>query len=677
MPDLKKIGAVLCLSLVFGQGGQAQVGVWQLGGNSGTEWVAGDSTSVLVDFDSAPGAIQPVFLDSNRTVYSYLENWSPNKVPRDLGFVNGERERAWRGGAGGEATDRNGTYQVDGDSTTYNPVPTRIAGLGAVWYTIDTAVPVPAFRFGFFPPTGGFRADGTRLEDDVVPAYEVSIGADAGAAAETPSYRRLPTLIAEVQENLEPRVQIPFQRQYVRFARFRRLVSLVDQVNANANSAGGVALSGSVGDFELFAWGVPQRVNMLTQIADLGRKVNFGRLHWSATPMRVVGGVAIEDPDADVGISFLVRTGLDADPNVYHEFTEKSKEKVVSRQRYEFELQPPGVRGSQVQTGKPGLRASIQYDTANWSFWSPPFTTSGQPLNLRNGSHLQLKIILHSNDFDAYMRLDSLWVETAPLLATQIKGEVALEADPAPRRGFTQVELGARTQFVYQIQAEFDDSSKPGFDGVRLRTGGEPRFVRLEMGQPLAPTEPEEVLVEGDDLVLTLPRRITRANNVPVRVVFEAAVFSIAATFESEVVDSRIETLPQQVLAGDVTESIGTNSLSMQAARAGAPRAIGGLRLASALITPNGDGINDRLRLAYELFGLPEAVPVVLRLYGLDGGQLDRVDLGLQQGGEHEAEWDGRLADGSLLPVGMYLVEIAVDAEEGETRRLRSFGVAY
>ena len=348
-------------ALVLGGGPlQAQVGVWQLGGAGGLGWNEADSTSVLVDFTGAPGAIRPVFLDSSRTVYSYLDNWSPNKVPRDLGFVNGERERAWRGGAGGEATDRNGTYQVDGDSTTYNPVPTRIAALNAVWYTIDTAVAVPAFRFGFFPPTGGFRADGTRLEDDVVPAYEVSIGPEGSPSAETGSYSRLPVLIAEVQENLDPKVRIPFQRQYVRYARFRRLVSLIDQVNANANSAGGVALSGSIGDFELFAHGVPQTVNMVGKIADLGREANFGRLHWSATPMRVVDGVHVEDPEADVGISVYVRTGTDGDPNVYHEFTEKSKEKVVTRARYEFDLQPPGVRGSQVQTGKPGLRASVQ-----------------------------------------------------------------------------------------------------------------------------------------------------------------------------------------------------------------------------------------------------------------------------------------------------------------------------
>lgn len=159
---------VLGFLLLLGGEIAADISTWKLGGE-GLAWSGNDSTSILVDFESAPGAIRPVYIAPDRTVFSYLSNWSPLKFPRDLGFVEGERPRAWKGDRGSEATVSNGTYLVDGDSTTYNPPST--AGIGGDWYTIDLAVPVPAERFGFYTPSQGFRGDGRLLREDVVPAF--------------------------------------------------------------------------------------------------------------------------------------------------------------------------------------------------------------------------------------------------------------------------------------------------------------------------------------------------------------------------------------------------------------------------------------------------------------------------------------------------------------------------
>ena len=69
---------------------------------------------------------------------------------------------------------------------------------------------------------------------------------------------------------------------------------------------------------------------------------------------------------------------------------------------------------------KPGLRAGIEYDQQNWTFWSFPTTESDRPLNLNRGSHLQIKVVLHSERFDEFVRLDSLWIETSPILASRV-----------------------------------------------------------------------------------------------------------------------------------------------------------------------------------------------------------------------------------------------------------------
>ena len=126
--------------------------------------------------------------------------------------------------------------------------------------------------------------------------------------------------------------------------------------------------------------------------------------------MRRVGDQWVEAPDAEVGGEVEVRTGRDGDPNVYHEYTDRGGEQVVSREHYDLVLQPRW-RAGLLREPRPGMRASIIYDSENWSFWSLPFTQSGQTIDLRGGTHLQLRIVLKSEEFDALVRLDSLWIE--------------------------------------------------------------------------------------------------------------------------------------------------------------------------------------------------------------------------------------------------------------------------
>ena len=288
--------AGLVLSMLMAVPCGAQITQLRLGGD-GLEWAANDSASILIDYQLTPGAIQPVYLKPDRTVFSHLDNWSPLVAPRELGFVEGQRPRAWRGGSGGEAPDRNGTYLVDGDSLSYTPPPSdpRVQ----LYFTFDLAVPVPAFRFGFFPPPRGFRADGKPLNQDAVPAYRISIAPDTNGDIFSGGRQPIGPVIASVAENIAPRVQVDFQRQYVRYVRYERLPSLVDNpIIFAVNSQAGSAQQGSIGDFELYAEGVPQRVVYLSKIIDLGAESNFGRLTWKATKFRAIEGDLVEDPTA-------------------------------------------------------------------------------------------------------------------------------------------------------------------------------------------------------------------------------------------------------------------------------------------------------------------------------------------------------------------------------------------
>lgn len=671
------MGRLWAIFFLFAMQSQAQGPAWQLGG-SGSAWSRSDSLQVLIDFDSIPKSIQPFYLEPEQNVLHLLENWQFWRVPSDydLGYEDGQKPRFWNrwSGAGGDPT-QSGIFLVDADSTTYNAP--KVVNIANTFFTIDTAVPIPAYRFGFYTPDEGYRSDGTPLRTDVIPAFDASIGDDEEPAVNWGGNDLFQRVVANVGTNFESDVRIDFSRQYARFFRWRRRESPVDAEALNRCSGCGgqgnqaIPLKGTIGGFDLFAHGVPQRAFYLSKVVDLGRIVNFGHLHWHATPMRRVNGLAVEDPTADVWLTAEVRVGRDDDPAVYHEYTNTGREKEVSRATYES---LSAVLG---RDPRPGIRASIGYDTDNWSFWSVPFTETGQLVRLRSGSHLQIKLTLESRDFDAWIRIDSLWIETPPLLVDEVIGEIARLDDLQPQHGFTEVELGRDTEFAYDLRAEFTTASAPGFDALRIYTGSRADFVRLEMGAPLAVVEPAAVAQEEGALVVQLPESVTRRSNAPVRVVFSTRLFEFASTFEGEVFTSNSDALPQPILPGDASEAIATNSLRVLSAEGGSVDFVRDLQRSTGVLTPNGDGVNDGLTLRYALFRLPGPVPVRLEVYTLDGHRIALIEGGLQDAGPRQLVWDGRDENGRLLPAGLYLFSIALDTQAAQKRALYSLGIAY
>ena len=669
------------LLLIFAQDVPAQIAHWQLGG-SGLAWSANDTTRLFIDFATTPGAIQPTYFTLDETVFSHIDNWAFWRDPSDrvFDYLDGETPRMWKWNHGVPDPSENGSWLIDGDPVTYNPP--KADRIEKETFTMDLGVLVPAVAFGFIPPSEGFRSDGTPLQTDFVPAFQVT----ASVAPEPPvlegNVNPLSTVIADVNSNFEPQVRIDFTRQYLRFFRYRRTLSLLDE-DAQAKSGNvAIALIGSISEFQLFAQGVPQQAIYKTQITHLGEPVNFGRLFWRATKFRMVDGTAVETPDAAAQIKVEVRTGLDDDPAVYHEYMDTGLERVVARDHYENALRTRFVRITAAsdlseRQPKPGVRASIGYDSEHWTFWSAPFVESGQPLNLRNGTYLQLRVAMESDSFDDFVRLDSLWIETAPLLAATVRGEVAALDDPQPVSGITQVPLGQAIEFVYDLQADFAAVDAPGFDLLRLRTGHQTELKSLQLGPGRRETAPAAVTQEPEGLLIHLPERITRANNPPIRIVFTTEIFEFATTFQSEVLDSQRDVLPQPVVGADVDEALSTNSLRVLGITERETAFIQNLTFSSPVFSPNGDGIHDELRVAYSLFRLPEAVPVVLAVYRLDGRRVASIEAGLQNAGPQSLRWDGLDETGRLLPPGLYLTTLNLRSEFAAEPQFRPLGIAY
>jgi len=662
----------------------AQVSVWKIGG-SGLQWSQNDTTRLFVDFGSAPGSIQPIYFQADENAFQRIDNWTFWRDPSDriFDYIDGEMPRMWKWNHGIPDPSEDGSRLIDDDSTTYNPP--KADQLAKETFTMDVAVPIPAVAFGFISPANGYRNDGTPLENDFIPAYQVT----ASPVVEPPvlqgNVNPLSIVLADTDNNFSPRVRINLTRQYLRFFRYRRTISSLDEprlVKVGPDTNPAFALIGSISEYQLFAQGVPQRAIYKTKIIDMGQSVNFGRLFWKATSFRMVDGQPVESPDARAQLRVEIRTGRDRDPAVYHGYMDTGLERVVTREFYENNLRTRFVRRTaaddlEERQPKPGLRASITYDADNWTFWSSPFTTSGELINLQSGAYLQVRITMESNSFDDFVRLDSLWVETAPLLAGNIQGEIARSDDLQPKSGSTEVSLGETTDFVYDLQADFSTVNATGFDLLRIRTGNKTELRSLQMGAPLADVMPAEVLDEGDGLLIRLPERINRANNPPIRLVFGTEIFEFAKTFQSEVLDSELDALPQPVVGGDVSEELSTNSLRVLGDASASPSFVQDLSFSSAVFTPNGDGIHDEMHATYSLFRLPEAVPVALDIYRLDGHRVARIEAGLQNSGPQQIRWDGRDGNGQLLAPGTYLATINPLADFVSETKFHPISIAY
>ncbi|MFT7693982.1 MAG: flagellar hook assembly protein FlgD, partial [Candidatus Latescibacterota bacterium] len=90
-----------------------------------------------------------------------------------------------------------------------------------------------------------------------------------------------------------------------------------------------------------------------------------------------------------------------------------------------------------------------------------------------------------------------------------------------------------------------------------------------------------------------------------------------------------------------------------------------------------GDGINDVVQIDYDLLNLVGAVPVKAEVYDLSGRSLGVVLSDQMASGRFSAQWDGRDSSGKLLPPGLYLLRLSVEADKGEDARQAILSIVY
>ena len=649
---------------------QAQVNRWAFGGENGRDWSAWTHVNTMVDLEASPGSIQPFELDPEENLLLRMGPWARFREPRVASWRSG-MPRIWYGwGSHGAREDPR--ILIDGN--VFSGWAYRNYGTYD-YFTLDLAAPAPVERLRFIPMDGvdeltdePFRPNFARRN------YEVSGGDDRDMehvnneerllGPSNSDYGPLRVFLAHVENNVDFDSEVRFPLQYLRVLRY---VALPDNLTTRRPP---VQAKSGYGELELYGRGFVPRATWESQLVDLGEAANLGQVQFGSSRWRRDKDRYVEAPEAPAGVRIEIKSGRDDSPTAFYTYNQMGK--LVETTEEDWEVlktrqhiwNPPGT----------GWRGPIADDTLAWSSWSAPIRDSGQRPRLPRGRYVKLRVQLETERLWEFARLDSLVVVTSPLLASRVVGEVAVVGQLEPEGNVAQVPAGEETEFVYDLRAEFTDAAQIGFDAVRVLIPS--AFKELEMGDPPAVVVPDSVVEEVSGFSVFLPRPIDGTGDDRLRIRLQATLYDAAAEVSAEAFGRDGATLPQEVESGDASAEVGTNQLRVLAISSSLEKVLGGVQVKPAVLTPQQDGVNDRLQLTYTLYSV-RSTQVEVSVYALDGRRVRRLFSGTQSAGPQAQTWDGRDGGGQLVAPGLYLSRVDVDTEEGRFSRLHPVAVAY
>ena len=304
---------------------------------------------------------------------------------------------------------------VDGDPETSTEDRFKVFGAsqtGRQFY-LDLGSRFPLNRMTFFPRLTGLSPTGDPFSDDFIRGYEIHFN-DGLLLGE--DRRPIYSLLKRVDLTRDSVAVVEFPLQFVRHLRLG-----VIQPNPF-----------EIAEIQLFGSGFVPRAGYLSNVIDFGRPVNFGRLGWNATRLRLLNEEIIVEDGAAASAFLQMKSGSDDSPLIHYEITNK------------FFGETAEVSESDYNSLAPDDRGGIEDDQINWSPWSEPFTESGKLIALPSPrQYFQFRVVMESRSILDGIRLDSLAVEiSSPPLANSLIGEISLLDEPQPEERFAVVPAG-------------------------------------------------------------------------------------------------------------------------------------------------------------------------------------------------------------------------------------------
>ena len=367
------------------------------------------------------------------------------------------------------------------------------------------------------------------------------------------------------------------------------------------------------------------------------------------------------------GIQVQTRTGNELDLDTLY-FDTNGIQKTSSQ----FNRLPPSRRGEIRTESRPG---------GDWSTWSQPYTRSGAGITSPSPrQYMEMRVMLLSEQADTAATLRSITMNTADPVVDGLVGEVV----PIRVSGAATAE-----EFRFYVRPDFASGAQ-GFDEMLIAASAGTRIDELlgvhagsgddfAAGTPTQwPASALQVVDTGDDsLQFRLPQRIGPSFEL-VEVHFRATIFGNVGSFYAFARDADAAGYWQRVDEGNATDLVASSTVTVLADGA---QVIPDLRMTTAVVTPNGDGIHDDIGFLFSVARLEAPTPVWLQVFDLSGRLLDQtVEERIDPRGRYDLRWDGTDRSGRRVPPGIYVARISVDVDAGaapHTVAQRVVHVAY
>ena len=440
-------------------------------------------------------------------------------------------------------------------------------------------------------------------------------------------------------------------------ARYMRLQWLVAPVTSQA--------AAWVAELQLFGEGSQPEVELTSDFMALGESRNLVSIEWDA------------DTPAGTSVQLQTRTGnevLTAD-TLY--INAKTGEPFGRGPEAAEQYHSTGSRLSKLQCDE--CRIPIVEAGPDWSPLSEPLTESGSPVPSPSPRrYVQIRARLLSDDPYSHATLREVRLNFDEPVAGRLLGEVA------PR----QVRVLGE-EFPYTLFVELEDL-EGGFDELLVRppAGMEVGYSQLYSGSlsQLADGEDMSELVlegvelsaQGDSLHLQFPAVEPSSTVEALRLEFTGTLFSQGGRVEAllrrsdrgkgswQRVDAREERVSLTLVAAPESRELFRD-----------------VRVEPAVVTPNGDGVNEEATVSFTLLLAGGDTPVEVEIFDLSGRFIRRLEERREvSAGAYEIGWDGRDEAGQLVPPGVYGLRASPgpstdDTDLTGTQILRTVAVAY
>ncbi|NKB67737.1 MAG: hypothetical protein GKR89_11800 [Candidatus Latescibacteria bacterium] len=693
-----------------------------LGGDDGLEWANGGGTIAALVQTS------PTEVESNNTPGNVLQfdaggrlGWlAPQQADESINIALGLLDRGGRLNAPtilSQDIRDNLIFMVDNDPTTAFERKsvrggTQVNSLGVIM-DFDLGARFGVERIQFFPRNAhpDFPAPAFPFQNDYMRGFELLLndGSEETQVANQPVL----TTVRLVAENEEPIVELNIPPQYVRFIRLKSQTTVGFEIaEFRVFGSGFVPRAdyiSNIFDFgeELALWGRIRWEEEFAGTARLSRLRISSRSGWDATPLEFT---RINDNGAEVPWQEGAVATSEAGGSIDLDAATELQEALDAFNALPFDQRDAiALTQDQYEDLRSSERGGVRDDLVAWSRWSPPYSLEAGTVSADNivddqvgvpilspgpRRYFQLKAEFVSDELESARSLGALaFTVSNPPMAERILSEVA------PR----QVELGVPVSFIYAVLP------------TKMRRGVDLGFDLFEIATPVRVEEVERIeVVHADGQVQTADFTGVSLGSLPVedpsgqfaveaveerrllvrfpliaesdleaervasvKIGFKCRVLRFGTTFSGTAWNSGTDNLGQRVIGGNAADLGPTDDdliplgvadpsdLAVQVPLTGGDLLVN-VEARPRPFSPNGDGINDRVQIHYDLTRLVGAAPIAVRVFDLAGNLVRTLFAGEQGGGSFTAQWDGADGAGQQAPPGIYLfrVDLNTDARE-------------